>query len=479
MTKLQKIELINQLEVKLEIARRQFFTQESHKIDKNLVSDIISIYFSLDNEDRNKYMEEIYIVFRERLSEMFMENNYKEMIKYFELLSNCSRYNLESPDNKSQILDIGTFGYQLATLETKRNYVKQAHDLVEELKIIPANQISNQTLHNKVVAIDKALNNNNNTKFKTVVEFSLPLSLKKNSAGKLIVNFDNERAVVEYKAISNNAYKEKDMDGQSTTTVWRIIFNSYVSNEIEDKDIPSLLDEKLTIILNKIIQHYRIVTGDEWVRKIYPNMITQKKIIYYVGKVEIRNILLIDNSTYTLTQTPLTVNLGNLVRNDYKLYEQLLTNAKSFLYSYSLRESILALNSSFENYIYEVVCPHIVKSSNGELEDEFYRKILPYENYFLKDYISEEQYNNAIKNGKIHPEVMSTYKIIKYLYKYDKNIKRKYSKTKCIRLIGKIRKNRNDLIHGNRNISLTYQEVLEQINSFEKFMSLFMNVIAL
>ena len=33
MTKLQKIELINQLEVKLEIARRQFFTQESHKID--------------------------------------------------------------------------------------------------------------------------------------------------------------------------------------------------------------------------------------------------------------------------------------------------------------------------------------------------------------------------------------------------------------------------------------------------------------
>lgn len=361
MTKLQKIELINQLEVKLEIARRQFFTQESHKIDKNLVSDIISIYFSLDNEDRNKYMEEIYIVFRERLSEMFMENNYKEMIKYFELLSNCSRYNLESPDNKSQILDIGTFGYQLATLETKRNYVKQAHDLVEELKIIPANQISNQTLHNKVVAIDKALNNNNNTKFKTVVEFSLPLSLKKNSAGKLIVNFDNERAVVEYKAISNNAYKEKDMDGQSTTTVWRIIFNSYVSNEIEDKDIPSLLDEKLTIILNKIIQHYRIVTGDEWVRKIYPNMITQKKIIYYVGKVEIRNILLIDNSTYTLTQTPLTVNLGNLVRNDYKLYERLLTNAKSFLYSYSLRESILALNSSFENYIYEVVCPHIVK----------------------------------------------------------------------------------------------------------------------
>lgn len=104
---------------------------------------------------------------------------------------------------------------------------------------------------------------------------------------------------------------------------------------------------------------------------------------------------------------------------------------------------------------------------------------MPYENYFLKDYISEEQYNNAIKNGKIHPEVMSTYKIIKYLYKYDKNIKRKYSKTKCIRLIGKIRKNRNDLIHGNRNISLTYQEVLEQINSFEKFMSLFMNVIAL
>ena len=68
MTKLQKIELINQLEVKLEIARRQFFNQESHKIDKNLVSDIISIYFSLDNEDRNKYMEEIYIVFRERLS---------------------------------------------------------------------------------------------------------------------------------------------------------------------------------------------------------------------------------------------------------------------------------------------------------------------------------------------------------------------------------------------------------------------------
>lgn len=87
--------------------------------------------------------------------------------------------------------------------------------------------------------------------------------------------------------------------------------------------------------------------------------------------------------------------------------------------------------------------------------------------------MSENQYHEAIASGLIQSDAMSVYKIIKYLYKYDEKIKAKYSKRKCNDLVTKIRKNRNNLIHGNKNVEISYQDALNQIKYFEQFMSLF------
>ncbi len=42
------------------------------------------MYFSLNVHDSNLYLEAMYIVFREKLSEMLAQTNYHGMIKYFE-----------------------------------------------------------------------------------------------------------------------------------------------------------------------------------------------------------------------------------------------------------------------------------------------------------------------------------------------------------------------------------------------------------
>ncbi len=263
---------------------------------------------------------------------------------------------------------------------------------MEMLETIPINKVANIDLYNKVIDINKALSRDSDIKLKTVVEFSLPLVLKNNRSGKIVVKFGKEKAIAEYSLISNNVLKLVDMDGLSAYTKWKIIFNSYISDEIKSIDIPTELDEKLIVVLNTIIQHYRIRTKSSWVRKIYPSMVTQKKIIYYAGNTIIRHILGSDNSTYEITQEQTSVDVGNIANDNYKLYEQLLDNAKSFLYSYSLRECVLSLNSSFENYIYEVVCPHIVHKSKGALKKDFYKEIVPYDDFNLKKYMSENQY---------------------------------------------------------------------------------------
>ncbi|MFR0530722.1 hypothetical protein ACLUX2_09405, partial [Limosilactobacillus reuteri subsp. suis] len=137
------------------------------------------------------------------------------------------------------------------------------------LETIPINKVANIDLYNKVIDINKALSRDSDIKLKTVVEFSLPLVLKNNRSGKIVVKFGKEKAIAEYSLISNNVLKLVDMDGLSAYTKWKIIFNSYISDEIKSIDIPTELDEKLIVVLNTIIQHYRIRTKSSWVRKIY------------------------------------------------------------------------------------------------------------------------------------------------------------------------------------------------------------------
>ncbi|WP_412141743.1 hypothetical protein, partial [Limosilactobacillus reuteri] len=140
---------------------------------------------------------------------------------------------------------------------------------MEMLETIPINKVANIDLYNKVIDINKALSRDSDIKLKTVVEFSLPLVLKNNRSGKIVVKFGKEKAIAEYSLISNNVLKLVDMDGLSAYTKWKIIFNSYISDEIKSIDIPTELDEKLIVVLNTIIQHYRIRTKSSWVRKIY------------------------------------------------------------------------------------------------------------------------------------------------------------------------------------------------------------------
>jgi hypothetical protein len=146
--------------------------------------------------------------------------------------------------------------------------------------------------------------------------------------------------------------------------------------------------------------------------------------------------------------------------------------AKSYLLAESFRESVISLNSAFENFTYTVVCPSIVANSSGMYVENFYLKVQPYQEYFLHDYLTEEGYADAVRKGIVKARGMSTYAIYKVFYNVLKNYVRDFSKTKLNGLISVIRDNRNDLTHGNTELTtMSTNRVKQQISAFEELIN--------
>ena len=68
---------------------------------------------------------------------------------------------------------------------------------------------------------------------------------------------------------------------------------------------------------------------------------------------------------------------------------------------------------------------------------------------------------------------MSQYAIYKLLHNYDSSFSDKITKTSLNKLISSIRKNRNEISHGNFDTTkLKYNDVSRQIQSFTKLVSI-------
>ena len=92
-----------------------------------------------------------------------------------------------------------------------------------------------------------------------------------------------------------------------------------------------------------------------------------------------------------------------------------------------------------------------------------------YENFYLKEYISREVFDELVKDEIIKSNPPTTYAIIKKCSCYwQKDI----SKRKVMSLLSIIRQYRNDIVHGN-DIKINLRKVCEDgINAFETLISL-------
>ncbi|HJE98274.1 MAG TPA: hypothetical protein K8V00_11715, partial [Ligilactobacillus acidipiscis] len=121
---------------------------------------------------------------------------------------------------------------------------------------------------------------------------------------------------------------------------------------------------------------------------------------------------------------------------------------------------------------YTVVCPIIINQSAGKYTEAFYLKPIPYTDYFLNDYLTKNQYQDAVSKEIIKPRGMSQYAIYNILYKISESFQQKTTKTKLKKLISSIRKHRNEIVHGSFDVrTLKYNDVQKQLASFEKLIS--------
>lgn len=97
-----------------------------------------------------------------------------------------------------------------------------------------------------------------------------------------------------------------------------------------------------------------------------------------------------------------------------------------------------------------------------------------YQDYFLKDYMTEENFNKAKQNDIIKDNPPTIYKIFNECYKYEEM---PLSKSQLNKKIFKIKDQRNEIVHGIR-ITKDLKYVAEKaIEEFENLVELLVNIL--
>ncbi|MDN5439522.1 MAG: hypothetical protein L0F98_11295, partial [Lactococcus lactis] len=152
------------------------------------------------------------------------------------------------------------------------------------------------------------------------------------------------------------------------------------------------------------------------------------------------------------------------------LWLELLADAKNYLLINKLREAIISLNSSFENFFYSRMKEIFYQYEDKDKIDSFFKGEVPYCKF--KEIIDEDTFSRLKKEGVFTKSVPSVYQLMKRYYLIVPENKRvSYTKRQMGKSINTIKKYRNDIVHGNLAVKLSSKHVYDSINEFEELSS--------
>lgn len=454
--------------------------------DNNLIDQILSNYSDFDSDNKKEVEQYMYVVYRGKFDSLFLSNDYVESIYWMNKVINHERFKKELPDNLDHFLIKAVNSLLIVYLEKKdTNLLASAEKYFKKINEEYPKDDSLKNIYIKNISIFHAIRCNN---IFTETSFTVPISIK-SIQGKIHISLPEDELEADVTCMSlaaqNTIYKSnanimrsRDYDATYNVSNWTITMNRYLSCEEPSpvNNDSSEMQEMACKIVNKIIDKYREKTNEYWVRSIYPTMIQGHSIKYIAGELVFRDIPFYDRGEMIISSEKLEVSLNKqsgMLIEDPPLYKKLFMDAQTYLLNHNLSSSILLLNMSFESFTYTVVCKKIIKLSQGTYSDNFYLKQQPYKDYFLNSYLTEDQYEDAIREGIIKPNGMSQYAIYKLLHDYDSSVSNNISKTRLNKLISSIRKNRNEISHGNFDTTkLKYNDVYRQIQSFTELVSI-------
>ncbi|WP_276863714.1 hypothetical protein [Anaerococcus tetradius] len=494
--------------------------------------DIIN-YFSLENTNRKIQLgnsliktwrentktyenlnTHIYLVVRDLLSICYSQNNYAPIYDIYKIICDLPYFKDESNSNKFIIRNIVIKSLLIMYLEAERSDLLEiAKKLIQENKIIKdevffdfVNLSYFDTLKNELnnfnMNIDfiKSIRNNN---VRTEITFILPfpLNLSDIQYKYKINNLDviistelfqsNNKDKLNIESNSGALEMKYDKYGLVTNTEVKICVNKYMSIDKqiyifqtdEKYQISELLNEAI-LILNKIIDSQRIIGDNFWLNNINMFMIKSVSARIFTPKYEIRNIPIFSEHSYQLSDgykynsksEMIEINNNIILPKNKLLWKLALADSKSNLLINRLEESIIQLNISLENFFNTVVSELLKKYMDKSDYNNFINGVIDYSKSGLDNIIEYDQFV-SLKNNNIIKELKpSIFQYIKCYYKYVPESNRiDCSKNQIKSTVLKIRKYRNDIVHGNNLEPITTEHVSEAINEFENLSNKFLS----
>lgn len=368
------------------------------------------------------------------------------------------------------------------------NLLNDINNRIKEYNII------NYNLNQGITEVQQILANIDN--ITTKVTFEIPYHLPLREDYNLKFDFEKNYYSINIKSkkskygdfiITDNAnvYMEKDKYGLINNSIVSINIPSYINPNVQikvNKEVGNIFLPivKAIEIYNYFLKNYIISTGKYWLSELNELMIFNFETTITAGNIIIKNIPLsiangikISTSKEELNDSDLKRLQEQLQKSYINMWEVAYNNSKSELLIKNYKESIIWINIALENYAYSFVNKVLSKYISAEEIENFITGKQDYDNFYLKDFISLENYQNAIQRDIIQPFPPSTYVMFKKCFNYQTF---KISYTQLRKLISTIKDCRNDIVHG-KDIRKDLRIVAEKsLESFKKLLDVFKDI---
>lgn len=451
---------------------------------------IISLYGNLSKQTKKTMKNQLYIAHRNLGRLYFHLKKFEKVLYHLEEAKKLPEYQNEEFVIKLWMdSHIVSSKIKLYLKTNSKTYLKNVKGINNSL-LNQMDKIGDENLKYEINFNNSLLEG----KIKTVIWFEIPPALPIQENTPINFKFNGVDHILKIEIVKNpeafldsGSFVEiiEDKYGLINRSKIKLTIFKYIDPE-ERVEIKTFSEktQQLKILLealnalNYFIERYKILTGNYWIEPVFYKMI---KNFTFENQFENQERHLqygmMDHPTIISPTVPW---LKNEELNDLKkclnkekipLWEILFLDAKDYLLKRSFRESIYAINGAFENYLTLKAREKLINGWENEENVAEYLKGKPiYKYHKLRKYMDKKTFKKAVKDGDISTYVPSAYQIIKECRDANST---SIEKEQSNKLVGKIRKRRNDVLHGVEIHEDLENIAFEAIKSFEEFVKIF------
>lgn len=424
------------------------------------------------------------------LSEVeYLEKDYKSCLNYIKQLQLSEAYKNEI-DSTIMHATVRRFQCEifLGIYQERYEEIKLLNTQLIEFGHINRDKLEKNLRddYDKILDLARSFLNNS---IKTVVNFKLPYKIDIPEDEEVTYDFKSIRFNLKFKTITNqvqvpfqiyNEVVELDRDkyGVCSFSDLTLTFNKFFDATHCMNELLDLCSESF----NYFLDYYKSSTEYFWIDNLNLKQIQASNVrvisenyddiisipFYYAHDIKVAS------SPSYINKEKFNELKDKLIKGqEPPLWEKLYLDSKNNMFIEKYKEAVISINSAFENYL-NIKSREIlrIRMTDKEIEDYLEGKVT-YETYFLKEFISEEDFNRAVEQKIISSHSPSTFQIIKKCFELNED-RISINRRKLNKLVNNIRKNRNDIIHGNLTILKNIEsDAKKSISSFEEFIKVF------